>query len=164
VDLSEIRERLKKYIITWIGRARSSLKVITWVISIHDFDELLKALRRVSERGAKIQILLGEGAINDDNSIKSVENLYEELSKKAPGTVEVRVYTQRPLHKKLIIVDDIVLIEGSFNLTKSALTKNIESAHIYTDPRYVEKSLKEFDSIWNSAKPVKSGSDLRTPS
>jgi HKD family nuclease len=164
VDLSEIRERLKKYIITWIGRARSSLKVITWVISIHDFDELLKALRRVSERGAKIQILLGEGAINDDNSIKSVEKLYEELSKKAPGTVEVRVYTQRPLHKKLIIVDDIVLIEGSFNLTKSALTKNIESAHIYTDPRYVEKSLKEFDSLWNSAKPVKSGSDLRTPS
>jgi len=156
----EIRERLKKYVIAWIERAKSRLDIITWVISIHDYDEMLKAMRRAVESGAKIRVLLGKGAVNDESSIKSVERLYREFDER----IDIRLYTEAPLHRKAIVIDDVALIEGSFNLTKSALTKNIESAHIIVSPDSVVKCREEFDKLWGRAKPVKTGEDLKPKS
>lgn len=148
-------KRLKKYVLEWVKTVKSGIDITTWSMSIHDFDELLASMRKVCEKGAKIRILLGN---KDENAAKSVEALYSKLGEKC---VEVRLYSETPLHKKALIIDGSTLIWGSFNLTKSGLTSNIESINIVNKPSIVEKEAREFEELWQKARPVKSPSDLK---
>jgi len=153
-----IKGQLRTPIIMWLRRAKSSIDISTYVLSIHDFEVLLNLLRKACKNNVKIRILLGEGAINDENSMKSVEKLYKDFDK----CIEIRLYTEAKLHKKVIIIDDIALIDGSFNLTRSALTSNIESARISIDPIDIEKEHEEFNSLWSKAKLIRTPDDLKS--
>jgi hypothetical protein len=137
----------------WLPTAIREVKIATSNINV--YSDLTRMLRESCGKGAKIKILLGKNAVNDKYSIDSVDMLLKDLG----SCVHVRL--NEGLHAKMIVIDDIVVIHGSFNLTKSGLEDNIEEVSLTIEPEKVKKLSSEFDELWDKASPVNSGNDLR---
>jgi HKD family nuclease len=157
---SGLKKPLKKPVIEWIEEAKSSIDISTWVLSIHDNDNIIKALKKVCSNGAKVRLLLGRGIFSDDNAYTSAINSLKRLSQELNQCIEVRLYNKGQLHAKMIIVDKVATIQGSFNLTKAALTSNIETAQVIIDPEEVRRSVEEFEKLWNEAEAIRRAEDL----
>ena len=52
------------------------------------------------------------------------------------------------MHNKFAIIDKTLLINGSFNWTRTAITGNFENLLITNDKSIVQTYLKEFDKLW----------------
>jgi hypothetical protein len=137
----------------WLPTAIREVKIATSNINV--YSDLTQMLRESCGKGVKIKILLGKNAVNDKYSIDSVDMLLKDLG----SCVQVRL--NEGLHAKMIVIDDIVVIHGSFNLTKSGLEDNIEEVSLTLEPEMVKKLSSEFDELWDKASPVNSGNDLR---
>jgi len=153
---------LKKPIIEWIKTAKTSIDVSTWVLSIHNFKELRNALREACNNGAKIKILLGQGIYSDESALKSaIDSLNSLFQDQDLGKcLEVKLYAKEPLHAKMILIDGVTLIQGSFNLTKAALISNKESAYIINEPEEVRKASEEYNRMWNKSTPITKLEDI----
>ncbi|OGO19062.1 MAG: hypothetical protein A2Z14_16055 [Chloroflexi bacterium RBG_16_48_8] len=57
------------------------------------------------------------------------------------------------MHHKVIIIDGVTVILGSYNFTRSAEEKNDENVLIFHDPALAAQFLIEFDRIYGSATP-----------
>jgi len=62
--------------------------------------------------------------------------------------VKVKVLWKRKLHAKIIVVDDILLIVGSANLTFYGLHENIEGYVVLRDAESVKSALDDFNELW----------------
>ena len=56
------------------------------------------------------------------------------------------------MHHKIIIIDDQIVITGSYNLTRSAETKNDENTLIIHNQEFTSVYLKEFEWIYNDGR------------
>jgi len=137
----------------WLPMAIREVKIATSNINV--YSDLTRMLRESCEKDVKIKILLGKNAVNDKYSIDSVDMLLKDLG----SCVQVRL--NEGLHAKMVVIDDIIVIHGSFNLTKSGLEDNIEEVSLTLEPEKVKKLSSEFDELWDKASPVNSGNDLR---
>ena len=52
------------------------------------------------------------------------------------------------MHNKFAIVDDLFIINGSFNWTVSAGKSNQENLMVVDNSFYIEKYSFEFESLW----------------
>jgi HKD family nuclease len=98
-------------------------------------------LKKAYERSARVKLLLGP----------------QELEQ----CIEVKFYNKEQQHAKMIIMDEIAVIERSFNLTKSALTTNIENAQVVIDPKNVRKRVEEFNKLWSEAITIRKPEGLK---
>jgi hypothetical protein len=76
---TSLERSLKRPIIEWIKVTRSSIDITTWVLSIDGFNDLIKALKKACERGAKIRLLLGGGVLSDNDAYNSAVNSLKKL-------------------------------------------------------------------------------------
>ena len=53
------------------------------------------------------------------------------------------------MHNKFAIIDDKILISGSFNWTVAAGLYNQENILVTDKQFYLEEYIKEFDNLWN---------------
>ena len=53
------------------------------------------------------------------------------------------------MHNKYAIIDESVVITGSFNWTTQAINNNQENLLFYEDKELCAKYLKEFNKLWN---------------
>jgi len=161
---TSLERPLKKPIIEWVKMARSSIDITTWVLSVEGLDDLVKALKKACKEGAKIRLLLGGGVLSDNDAYNSAVNSLKKLFQELGQCIEVRLYNlynKEQLHAKMIIMDGITVIEGSFNLTKSALTTNIENANVIIDPENVRERVEKFNKLWNEATTIRKPEDLK---
>jgi len=158
---TSLERPLKKSIIEWVKMARSSIDITTWVLSVDGLNDLVKALKKACEEGAKIRLLLGGGVLSDNEAYNSAVNSLKKLFQELGQCIEVRLYNKEQLHAKMIIIDGITVIEGSFNLTKSALTTNIENAQVVIDPENVRERIEKFNKLWNEATTIRKPEDLK---
>jgi len=161
VSQTSLERPLKRPIIEWIKVTRSSIDITTWVLSIDGLNDLIKALKKACERGAKIRLLLGGGVLSDNDAYNSAVNSLKKLFQELEQCIEVRLYNKEQLHAKMIIIDGVTVVEGSFNLTKSALTTNIENAHVIIDPENVRERVEKFNNLWNEATTIRKPEDLK---
>ena len=63
---------------------------------------------------------------------------------KVPVKVDGNKYT---MHHKVIVIDDSIVVTGSFNYTKSADTENDDNVLVIYDPAVAKQYLAEFDRI-----------------
>jgi cardiolipin hydrolase len=161
ISQTSLERPLKKSIIEWVKMARSSIDITTWVLSVNGLDDLIKALKKACEGGAKIRLLLGGGVLSDNDAYNSAVNSLKKLFQELEQCIEVRLYNKEQLHAKMIIIDGIIVVEGSFNLTKSALTTNIENAHVIIDPENVRERVEKFNKLWNEAATIRKPEDLK---
>lgn len=61
--------------------------------------------------------------------------------------------TEFLMHHKFVIIDQSILINGSFNWTWAAITGNHENICITNNPVVVEPYMKEFKHLWSKFDP-----------
>jgi phosphatidylserine/phosphatidylglycerophosphate/cardiolipin synthase-like enzyme len=78
---------------------------------------------------------------------------------KVPVKVDGNKYT---MHHKVIVIDDSIVVTGSFNFTKSADIENDDNVIIIYDPAIARQYLDEFDRVNTIAKEPNSA-DIKCP-
>lgn len=57
------------------------------------------------------------------------------------------------MHHKFALVDDELLLSGSFNWTRQAITGNHENLLLTADPDVVDLYVREFEKLWDYFEP-----------
>ena len=56
--------------------------------------------------------------------------------------------SENHMHHKFAVIDSKVLVNGSFNWTRSATDYNQENILVTDEPKLVSAYLEEFESLW----------------
>ena len=122
--------------------ARKSLKIaVSWFTNYN----LFKQLKQMASDGIKIQLIINNDLINNGgyclNFNELIENENVELS---------LVEYPHLLHHKFVIIDDNLLITGSYNWTRFS-SKNYENMVVIKDEEIVEQFKDEFNELIEKA-------------
>jgi phosphatidylserine/phosphatidylglycerophosphate/cardiolipin synthase-like enzyme len=128
---------------TLLSIAKSRIDLASPWLSREVIEHLLKVHR---EKGLKIRVLTAKD-LNNEIQARSLEMLAY-ISRNNPG---FQTRTIEGLHAKGMLVDDIILLHGSFNFTISGLSSNIENVALTFDIRHVQEFKEKFDKLWNNA-------------
>ncbi|XP_005092871.1 mitochondrial cardiolipin hydrolase [Aplysia californica] len=117
--------------------SQRSLDVCVFVITCRDLADILLKLHR---RGVKIRIITDKGMLHTDGS--QIWTLQKE-------GIAVRTNNSSFfMHHKFAIKDQQVLINGSFNWTRQAITGNQENVLITDDLAVTSQFMAEFQKLW----------------
>lgn len=127
-----------------IRSANQSIEIEMFVFSSQEaYEELIKA----KNRGVEIRVILEKRDSGGSNE-RMVEKLKEEGIDARFATYEYKL-----THAKIIIIDGKIVIVGSHNLTKPALTENREASIILRDSIIANAFRFEFEKdflrAWN---------------
>jgi len=126
-------------IIYWIGRANKSIHVLIYSFTL---DEIGSALIQAKQRGVDVKVVFEKSAIDK----------YSEYFKLKIAGVDVKNDTNPALmHMKVAIIDDMIVITGSYNWSWSAEHSNNENLIIIKDPTIAEKYEQVFQQIYASS-------------
>jgi len=128
-------------LIYWIGRANHSIHIMIYSFTL---DSVGDALIIAHNRGVDVKVVFESQEINK----------YSEYYKLKAAGVEVRLDSNPALmHNKVAIIDDSIVITGSYNWSESAETKNNENMLIIRDRGTALIYEKEFEKIWEASLP-----------
>lgn len=135
-------------IVTGIEEAAQSIKICVFTISD---DRISDAIVRAHRSGIRIKI------ISDNDKLYDKGSDIRELAAKG---LEVRVdKTRSHMHHKFAIFDDIHVLTGSYNWTRSAALYNHENVLVTDNPSIVRDYRREFDKLWDRMTPYTSHSN-----
>lgn len=123
--------------------ARQSVKIaVSWFTNY----SLFKQLKQIRDEGVKIQLIINNDLINNGGYCLN----FNELIDKEKG-VEISLVEYPHLrHHKFVIIDDNLLITGSYNWTRFS-GKNYENMVVINDEAIVEQFCSEFDELVENA-------------
>lgn len=147
VFFAPLKTGLRKEFETFLSAATNKIDLVTPWISPEIVDDLFS---KHKEKQVKIRILTKEDKDNN-TQVQSIQALTNIARKYAPN-FEVRVVNQ--LHAKGMLVDDIMLLHGSFNFTYSGLESNVENVTISFSIHGARKFAGEFEGLWKTAKAL----------
>lgn len=101
-------------------------------------------LKRAYLRGVSVNILVDGGNLSDN------KNIYRDL--KNAGINILFDKMSGIAHNKVIIIDELKVVTGSFNFTKSADYKNAENVLLIEDAKISYKYLQNWKKRWNISK------------
>ena len=104
-------------------------------------DKLSNAVKAAALRGVAVRI------ISDDECMKQKGSDVHWLSEQ---NIPVRV-DDRPdahMHNKFMVIDDLIVITGSFNWTVTAVNANQENLIVVDNPYYIDRYNQEFEKLW----------------
>ncbi|MCD6154743.1 MAG: hypothetical protein J7J22_03075 [Candidatus Verstraetearchaeota archaeon] len=147
VSLAPLKKGIRKEFEGLLSAARSKIDLVSPWISPEIVEDLLKLYL---ERHLKVRIVT---KIDPDNEtqVRSIERLTQASKDYSPG-FQAKVIDE--LHAKGMLVDDIMLLYGSFNFTISGLNANVENVTVDFSLRGAKKFKEEFDELWRRAKPL----------
>ena len=124
-------------IIGEINKANDSIFVQAYSFTDRDIAE---ALVRAAKRGIKVQVLLDKSNRNDKRSAKDLiiqNNL--PLRFDSPAGIA---------HSKTIIIDNQIVISGSYNFSTAAYTRNTENLLILNSPGLAKEYIQNWLKRW----------------
>jgi phospholipase D len=135
-------QQCQKKIIDCIEHAKTQIQIQAYGFTDYDIQ---KALLKAIQRGVKIQILL------DKSNKNTKKSMFKEL---LCPQIQIRFdYVSGIAHNKIILIDNIMTITGSYNFTKSAYSKNAENVLFIRDSKTTEIYRKNFEKRWACALP-----------
>lgn len=106
-------------------------------------DTIAQALVSTHERGVDVKMIMDEEQIDSE---------YSQANLMTSHGIEVRHDTHPGLmHHKFAVVDDSVVISGSYNWSWSAENRNDENLLVITSPEIVDLFEERFEMIWVEA-------------
>lgn len=109
------------------------------VFTISD-DKLRDAIIEAHQRGVRIRIITDNDKSEDRGS--DIDSLAEQ------GVSVVQDSSPYHMHHKFAIFDNDILVNGSFNWTRSASRNNEENIVAITSRRLTERFRQQFDKLW----------------
>lgn len=129
----------EQQVIYWISRANSSIHILIYSFTS---DSIGDALIEAHNRGIEIKIVFE----------KSQVSKYSEYFKLKAAGIEVRNDTNPKLmHHKVMIIDQIIILTGSYNWSYSAENKNNENLIIIKSKQIALIYEEEFQKIWSQS-------------
>ena len=107
-------------------------------------DDLGQIIRTQAENGVNV------AGVMDEGQVKSNVGTEYDLFKRAGLKVLVD-NNEGLMHHKTIIIDDQIVITGSYNFTRSAETRNDENLVILYNPAIANFYMQEFNRIYDQA-------------
>lgn len=131
------QKNLRK-IVSILDTTKYSMDICVFTITNDSIEE---ALLRAHSRGVHVRI------ISDDLQMK-VRGC--ELAKLSRAGIDVKHDSNfsKFMHHKFCIVDDNLLLTGSFNWTAAAWQKNNENLIVLSGREVVKRYQEEFDNLW----------------
>ncbi len=127
----------RRKIIDLCHQAKRSIDVCVFTISD---DTLSEAIFKAHQRGIKVRI------ITDNDKANDLGSDVDELSAKG---VPVRMdRTANHMHHKFAVFDESILLNGSFNWTRSATRYNQENVLVSGEVKVVDQFQSKFESLW----------------
>ena len=124
-------------IISAIDLTEKTMKICVFTISD---DRISDAILRAHQRGISIKI------ITDNNKLHDLGSDIIELAKLG---LEVWIdKTKSHMHHKFAIFDEVRVLTGSYNWTRSAALYNHENVLITDNLSIVQDYSREFDRLW----------------
>jgi len=125
-------------LIDMISRANESIHVMIYGFTL---DALADALIRAAERGVDVKVLIEAESAGWKGS---------EHEKLIAHAVDVKLDSNPDLmHHKVIIIDERIVITGSYNWTWSAEKNNDENILVVEDPGVAAIYEREFQRLWS---------------
>lgn len=128
-----------------IARAEKSALVATYKFSSK---EALEALLAARKRGISVTLLI--------DGVEAAKSAAQVKKARASG-IEIFIWNTEAsgeFHAKFTVVDEKILIIGSFNLSKAAAGKNTESFLFTRDSTLVGKAVVAFEGLLNKSEKV----------
>jgi phosphatidylserine/phosphatidylglycerophosphate/cardiolipin synthase-like enzyme len=130
-------------LIKQIDGAKKSIKVMAYGFTATN---LAEALVRAKRRGVDV------GLIQDE---KSAQNNRETLPILLEASIEVRSDGKHAIqHNKVMLIDDDIVITGSYNFTKSAESRNAENIMIVRSTYAAKRYADNWKSHWDHSEKV----------
>jgi len=107
----------------------------------------LRDLRRAARRGVQVDLLL-QGQPDMVWVKRASELLYRHLIR---AGVRIHEYTERPLHGKIAVVDDLWATVGSSNLDPTSLGLNLEANVVMRDEAFARHLRERIDALIDSS-------------
>ena len=127
------------HIIDLINEAYNQLDICVFTISD---DRISRAIVEAMKNGVEIRI------ISDNFKVEDTGSDIEDLSRVG---IPVKLDTSdNHMHHKFMIVDNKIVLTGSYNWTRSAALYNQENILSMDDEEVVSKFSNEFEKLWLS--------------
>jgi mitochondrial cardiolipin hydrolase len=129
--------KCEKEVIKLINNSNETIDIA--VYSINN-DKIVKALEKAKNRNIKIKILTDRiQAFGKSSKVKLLHDT----------GFDIKIHSKdRIMHHKFAIFDNSKAVEGSFNWTNSAATKNAEDCNIFNDEKDINTLKKRFKKLW----------------
>ncbi|KAJ8907967.1 hypothetical protein NDN08_008069 [Rhodosorus marinus] len=143
-----------KKVLYYISSSKNTLDVCVYAFTDDRFKDALLDLHK---RGVRIRVL-------SDETMSKVKGA--DAHELFVNGIQVRLggassYTS--MHHKFAVVDDTILLSGSFNWTVQGSKKNYENVIITSDPRLIKTFSCEFGRLWGSIDKIPSATDKQPP-
>jgi phosphatidylserine/phosphatidylglycerophosphate/cardiolipin synthase-like enzyme len=104
---------------------------------------IAQALVRAHQRGVTVRVLLDKKSQSDNSFVIDVL---------ADADIEVREDGKHAIaHNKVMVIDQSIVITGSFNFTNSAATRNAENFLVLKSADLAEKYRAQWQNHWAHA-------------
>lgn len=109
-------------------------------------DELADAVLAAAARGVSIR------GVMDEN--QGLNNTGGDYLRFLQAGLDVRLDGESgSMHNKVLIVDETIVVTGSYNFSNSAERRNDENVLVISSPALASEYLSEFERIWEQALP-----------
>ena len=126
-------------VIYWVGRANESIHVLIYSFTLDDVSD---ALIEAYNGGVEVEVVFEKQQISQ----------YSEYSKLEQGGVAVRNDTNSAyMHSKVMIIDETIVLTGSFNWSAHAQEQNNENLIVIKSTYIAETYEQEFQKIWTES-------------
>ncbi|WP_457631375.1 phospholipase D-like domain-containing protein [Oceanithermus sp.] len=124
-----------------IVRALDGAENEVWVAAFVLTDpEIISALNRAASRGVAVRVLLERRNLGDSR----------EEGLRPP--IEIRPdANEYAMHLKTMVIDERLVITGSYNFTRSAVTRNDENLLVLTSPQLARRYKEKVWKLWRAA-------------
>jgi len=127
-------------VVTQISKAQKSIDIARYSFTSR---EIAQALIEAKKRQVKVRVVLDNAQIKEQFS-KSRYLIGKGINVKfrlGPGL----------MHNKFAVIDNHILLTGSFNWTASADKKNAENLLIITNKELAQRYAKQFKLLWSQS-------------
>jgi len=127
----------RKEIIKSINQAEAFINIAMYIFTDRD---IALPLVKAQERGVKVRLYLDQ---------EQTVYLYSQSRFLAQKGMNIRISTNKyNMHNKFAIIDNCVLLTGSYNWTFSANHRNDENLMVIDDPDVIARYQNYFEKLW----------------
>ena len=134
-------DRVEKQIVRLIGSATRSIRFMAYSFTS---DRIAQAMLERAVAGVPVTGVFEESQVQTNYGSE-----YDRLQ--SAGLPVQKDGNPRNMHHKVIIIDDSIVITGSYNFTANAETQNDENILVIHSPDIAADYLKEFEKIYDQA-------------
>lgn len=130
-------EDCRRQLLDLLVSARESIDISVFTISD---DRLAAAILTAHKRGINVRLITDNDKAYDQGS-----DVFYLIEQGLPVRMDA---SENHMHHKFAIIDKKILVNGSFNWTRSATDYNQENILVTDEPKLVSAYLIEFESLW----------------